>query len=147
MVVASPSMDHTTLNAVGEAALGINVTAHWNVDFDNPQSQAFVAAFRAKYNRTPTYYASQGYDTALAIAAALRQTGGNVTNTEAFRTAMLKADFKSLRGAFRFGPNQHPVQDWWALRVERGAAGALEIKTIRKVLENHGDPYAAQCRL
>lgn len=147
MVVAAPSLDHTTLNAVGEAALGVNVTSHWNVDFDIPESQAFVAAFRQRHNRTPTYYAQQGFDTALAIGAALRQTNGNVRDTEAFRTAMLKADFKSTRGSFRFGPNQHPVQDWHAIRCERNAAGQLELKTIRKVLENHGDSYAAQCRL
>ena len=147
MVVAAPSLDHTTLNAVGEAALGVNVTSHWNVDFDNPENKAFVAAFRAKYNRTPTYYASQGFDTANAIAAALRQTNGNVTNTEAFRTAMLKADFKSVRGPFKFGPNQHPVQDWYALRCERNAAGQLELKTGKKVLEAHGDSYSGQCRL
>jgi branched-chain amino acid transport system substrate-binding protein len=147
MVVASPSLDHTTLNAVGDAALGINVTAQWNIDFPNPESQAFVAAFRAKHNRTPTYYASQGFDTASAIAAALQETNGNVTNTENFRTAMLKANFKAVRGNFRFGPNQHPIQDWWAIRCERNAAGQLELKTQRKILENHGDSYAAQCRL
>lgn len=147
MVVAAPSLDHTTLRAVGEAALGINVTSHWNVDFDLPQSRRFVEAFRQRYNRMPTYYAQQGFDTALAIAATLRQTNGNVTNTEAFRTAMLRADFQSTRGAFRFGPNQHPIQDWHALRAERNAAGELEIRTIRKVLENHGDSYAAQCRI
>ena len=82
-----------------------------------------------------------------AIAAALQETNGNVTNTEAFRTAMLKANFKSLRGNFTFGANQHPIQDWWATRCERNSAGQLEIKTLRKVLENHGDNYAAQCRL
>lgn len=147
MVVASPSLDHTTLAAVGEAALGVNVTAQWNVDLPNPENQAFVAAFRAKYNRTPTYYASQGFDTALAIGAALAGTGGSVANTENFRTEMLKANFKSVRGAFRFGPNQHPIQDWYALKCERNAAGQLELRTIRKILENHGDSYAAQCRL
>lgn len=147
MVVAAPSLDHTTLAAVGDAAVGVNVTSHWNVDFDNPQNQAFVAAFRARYNRTPTYYASQGYDTALAIGAALRQTNGNIANQDMFRTAMLRADFKSLRGGFKFGPNQHPVQDWYALKVERNAAGQLELKTGKKVLENHGDSYAASCKL
>jgi branched-chain amino acid transport system substrate-binding protein len=143
--VPAPSMDSTTLAAVGDAAEGLNLTSHWNVDFDNAASRAFVAAFRAKYNRTPTYYAQQGYDTALAIGAALRQTRGSI-DPAAFRTAMLKADFQSTRGKFSFGPNQHPVQDWYALKVER-AAGNLAIVTKSKILENEGDSYAAQCRL
>jgi branched-chain amino acid transport system substrate-binding protein len=147
MVVAAPSLDVNIVRAVGDAALGLTCTSHWNADFDNPQSKAFVAAFQAKYNRMPTYYASQGYDTALAIGAALRQTNGNVSNADAFRTAMLRADFKSLRGPFKFGPNQHPVQDWYSIKVERNAAGQLELKTGAKVMENHGDSYAASCKL
>ncbi len=147
MVVAAPSMDHTIMSTVGEAALGINLTTHWNVDFDNAGSRRFVEAFRARYNRTPTFYAGQSYDTALAIAAALRATNGSVTDTNAFRTAMLRADFQSIRGPFRFGPNQFPIQDWWAAQVVRNPAGQMEIRTGRKVLENHGDVYAAQCRI
>jgi branched-chain amino acid transport system substrate-binding protein len=141
----APSMDATTLNAVGDAAEGLNLTSHWNSDFDNPASRRFVEAFRAKHNRMPTYYAQQGFDTALAIAAALRQTRGSI-DPAAFRTAMLKAEFESTRGRFRFGANQHPVQDWYALKVER-VGGALALVTKDRVLENHGDAYAAQCRL
>jgi branched-chain amino acid transport system substrate-binding protein len=147
MVVPSPSMDATTLAAVGDAALGINVTSQWNSDFDNPSSKAFVAAFTRKFNRVPTYYASQGYDTALAIGAALQATGGKVDDTDAFRAAMLKADFPSVRGAFKFGPNQHPVQDWYSLKVAKAADGKLALKTVGKVLTNYGDAYAKDCKL
>ncbi len=146
MVLASPSLDHTTLAAVGDAALGLNVTAQWNADFDNDANRTFMAAWTKAYKRAPTYYASQGYDTALAIAAALKATGGK-TNAEPFRQAMLKADFKATRGAFKFGPNQHPIQDWYALKVEKGADGKPAIVTKGKVLTNHGDAYSGQCKL
>ncbi|HEV7338163.1 MAG TPA: ABC transporter substrate-binding protein [Bosea sp. (in: a-proteobacteria)] len=146
MVLAEPSLDSTTLKAVGEAALGLSVTAHWNTDFDNPSNKAFVEAFTKAYNRVPTYYASQGYDTALAIASALRATGGK-TDVPALRKALAKADFQSVRGAFKFGPNQHPVQDWYALKVEKGADGAPVLKTSGKVLSNHSDAYAKDCKL
>ena len=147
MVVSSPSLDSTTLNAVGDAALGIEVSAQWNSDFDNPVSKKFVADFQARYGRMPTYYASQGFDTALAIAAALKETGGRVDDTEAFRRAMLKANFEATRGKFRFGPNQHPIQDWYAIRPERGADGKLFLKTQGKVLSDRGDAYAEQCKI
>ena len=146
MVLAEPSLDSTTLKAVGEAALGLSVTAHWNTDFDNPSNKAFVEAFTKAYNRVPTYYASQGYDTALAIASALKATGGK-TDVPALRKALAKADFQSVRGAFKFGPNQHPVQDWYALKVEKGADGAPVLKTSGKVLSNHSDAYAKDCKL
>ncbi|HEX3441208.1 MAG TPA: ABC transporter substrate-binding protein [Pseudolabrys sp.] len=147
MVVAEPSLDGVTLKAVGDAALGLNVTAHWNTDFDNPANKEFMAAWTKEYNRPATYYASQGYDTALAIGAALKGTGGKVDDTDAFRTAMLKADFKSVRGDFKFGPNQHPVQDWYALKVEKGSDGALHLNTKRKIMSAYGDSFAHECKL
>ena len=147
MVVAAPSMDATILKAVGEAGLGINLTTHWNTDFDNPANKRFVAEFEKKYNRVPTYYASQSYDTALAIAAALKGTGGKVDDAEAFRKEMLKANFEAIRGPFKFGPNQHPIQDWWAAKVEKDAQGKPAIRSTTKVLTNHGDVYAKECKL
>lgn len=147
MVLASPSLDSVILNAVGEAALGLHVTSHWNADLDNAANKAFVEAFQKAYGRIPTNYAAQGYDTALAIGAALKATGGKVDNTDAFRAAMLKADFKATRGDFKFGPNQHPVQDWYALGVEKGADGKLRLVSKGKVMTNHGDAYSKDCKL
>jgi branched-chain amino acid transport system substrate-binding protein len=147
MVVPSPSMDAVTLKAIGEAAVGVNVSAQWNSDFDNAANKAFVEAWTKKYNRPITYYASQGYDTALAIGAALKQTGGKVDDAKAFRTAMLKADFAATRGNFKFGKNQHPIQDWYSMKVVKGADGAPIIKTMGKISSDTGDFYAKDCKL
>ena len=102
MFVDAAGLDRRILAAVGPAAQGVNITSQWNADFDNPASRAFVAAFKAKYNRIPDSYASQGYDTARLLASALKAVHGDLSNTEAFRQALLKADFVSVRGAFRF---------------------------------------------
>lgn len=147
MVVAEPSMDAVILKTLGDAALGLNVASHWNTDFENPANEAFVEAFRKAYNREPTYYASQGYDTALLIASALRATGGDLSNADAFRAALRKADFQSVRGRFRFGPNQHPIQDWYALKVVKGDDGKLALKTYGKIFDDHADVYASQCKM
>ena len=147
MVVAAPSLDSVILKAIGDAALGVHISSHWNSDLPNEANKAFVAAFQKKYGRMPTYYAAQGYDTALAIAAALKETGGKVDDVNAFSAAMRKANFQSVRGSFSFGPNQHPIHDWYSLRVERGADGNLGIVTKGKVLESHSDIYARDCKL
>jgi len=55
MVVAAPSLDAVTLSVVGEAALGVNVTSHWNSDFDNPASKTFVAGWDKAYHRPATF--------------------------------------------------------------------------------------------
>lgn len=147
MVLAEPSMDAVTLKAIGDAALGINVSAHWNSDFDNPANKKFMEAWMKAYNRMPTYYASQGYDTALAIGAALKATNGSLDDADAFRDAMRKADFESVRGKFKFGPNQHPIEDWYALKVVKGDDGKPAIKTVGKVFEDHGDAYSGECKM
>ena len=60
---------------------------------------------------------------------------------------MLKVDFKATRGSFKFGANQHPVQDWYSLKVDKAADGKLALKTVGKVLTNHSDVYAKDCKL
>ena len=146
MVVPSPSMDQTTVKAVGDAAVGLKVSAQWNTDLDNPANKEFMAAWTKAYNRAPTYYASQGYDTAKLIASALKATGGKVDD-DAFVKALKKADFSSVRGNFKFGNNNHPIQDWYALEVVKGADGQAQIKTVGKIFTEQGDVYAKECKL
>jgi branched-chain amino acid transport system substrate-binding protein len=130
---------------VGDAAEGVNLSSHWNSDFSNPASLAFVAAFRAKHNRTPTYYAQQSYDTARAIGAALRQTRGSI-EANPFRTAMLRADFASTRGNFRFNTNQYPIQNYYLREIQKDSQGRLVNRIVgQPVLTNHGDAYVKDC--
>jgi branched-chain amino acid transport system substrate-binding protein len=147
MVVAEPSMDGVTLAAVGDAAIGLNVSSHWNFDFNNAANKTFMDAWNKTYNRPVTYYSSQGYDAALLLASALKATGGKIDDADAFRAALRKADFTSVRGKFAFGPNQHPVQDWFALKVEKGSDGKPVLKTVGEVFKDHGDVYAAECKM
>lgn len=149
MVVAVFSLDTTILKAVGAPALGINIGTHWNSDFDNPANKKFMAEWTKKYgaDRVPTNYAAQSYDAALAIGAALKGVNGDLKDTDKFRQAMLKADFQAVRGAFKFGPNHHPIQDWYSTKVEKDASGKLVIKTAEKILSNHSDFYAKDCKL
>ena len=148
MVVHQASLDQAIVKALGDAAVGLRVTSHWNDDFDNSANVIFVNAWKAKYGARPiTIYAAQGYDAALLIGSALKATGGRLDDMDAFRFAMRKANFSSVRGAFKFGSNQHPVQDWYALEAEKKANGEVVLKTQKKVLANHGDAYAAACKL
>ena len=141
------SFDERLLKAVGAAALGVRNASQWTHDLDNPENKAFVAAFRKAYGRTPTLYASQGYDTAHLIGSALKAVDGDLSRTDAFRKALEKADFASVRGSFRFGSNHHPIQDIYVREVVKGADGSITNKTLGKVFSDHADAYAAECRM
>jgi len=141
------SFDERLLKAVGDSALGVVNGSQWTHDLDNPENVAFVAAFREAYGRTPTLYASQGYDTARLIGSALAAVDGDVSDTAAFREALLEADFESVRGAFRFGPNQHPIQDLYVREVVKTDDGGTTNKTLKKVFTDHADAYAVECQM
>jgi branched-chain amino acid transport system substrate-binding protein len=147
MVLSKPSLDTVILNAVGAAAIGLKGTTHWAADFDNAASRAFVAAWREKYgDKLLTTYAQQGWDTAQLIASALRATGG-LEDIDAFRAALRAADFDSTRGDFSFGPNQHPVQDWWLIEIVADAEGRPQIVTREQIRNDVGDIHAARCKM
>ncbi len=140
------SIDGTNLAAMGDAPMQTYQTASWNADLPNPANQAFVAAYRAKYHDTPSFYAAYAYDAALLLDSALRQTGG-ADDRPALVKAMEKADFASVRGGFKFGPNHFPLQDFYLLQVARSPAGAVEQQVRGTVFSMHGDDYVNQCHM
>ncbi|TAN11298.1 MAG: ABC transporter substrate-binding protein [Rhizobiaceae bacterium] len=148
MVVHPASLDQAIVQAVGDAAIGVQVTSHWNSDFDNPVNKTFVAAWKAKYGDRPiTYYAAQGYDAALLFGVGLEKDPKGGADAAAFRKALLTSAIPTVRGKFKFGPNQNPIQDWYALTAVKGPDGKMMLKTEKKVLTDHGDVYAAQCKM
>ncbi len=138
------SFDQTILAAAGEAALGVPNTSQWAKDFDNDANRTFVAAFEGAYGRLPSTYAQQAYDTGLLLLSALDKA--SVDDADAFRAALKEADFDSPRGNFRFGPNNHPIQDYVAREVVM-EDGVITNRTIETVLTDHADAYAADCAM
>jgi branched-chain amino acid transport system substrate-binding protein len=59
--------------------------------------------------------------------------------------ALKKADFKSVRGAFRFNSNQLPIQSYYLREVVKGPDGQLGFVTRELVERDYADTYAAQC--
>ena len=141
------SFDERLLGAVGAAALGVKNGSQWTHDLDNPANKQFVEAFRAAYDRTPTLYASQGYEAARLIGSALKSVGGDVTKFDQLRTAVRKADFESVRGQFAFTSNQHPVQNLYIREVVEDGKGGFTNQTLKAVFTNHGNAYVDECSM
>lgn len=139
------SFDERILKAVGDAAVGVVNGSQWSVDLDNLENKAFVAAFRKTYGRTPTLYASQGYDAALLIGSALAAVNGDVSQADAFRAALEKADFPTVRGKFSFAGNHHPVQDIYVREVIKDDQGNYTNHLLKKVFTDHTDAYGSEC--
>jgi branched-chain amino acid transport system substrate-binding protein len=141
------TVDESTLPAQQDAALGFFGGANWAPDLDNPQNKRFVAAYEKEFGAVPATYAFQAYDAALLIDSAVRQAQGNVANREALRAAMMKAEFTSLRGGFKFNTNHYPIQDFYLVKVAKRADGKFETQIVKKVFENYADPHAKDCAM
>ena len=142
----SYTVDNTTLPAIGEDAVGLVKTTFWSEDSDNAVTRRFVEDFHKRYGRYAAEYAAQAYDTIMLLDSAVRAVKGRIEDKPAFLAALKKADFKSVRGSFRFNNNNFPIQDYYVGRVVR-EGGRLRHKTDEVVLKDHGDAYASQCPL
>ena len=142
------SADQDVIGPVGGAMAGLFNTAHWSPDFTNAANQKFMAEFQKEYKRVPTLYASQGYDAALLINAAVRDVKGKLEDQPAVRKALKAARFESVRGPFKFNNNQYPVQNYYVRAVGSDGKGGLINKSFNEpILKDHGDAYAQNCAM
>lgn len=145
-VLSAFTVDESTLPAQQDAAIGLFGGANWAPNLDNPQNKKFVASYEAAYNVVPGTYAFQAYDAAMLIDSAVKAVKGDLSNKDAVRAALKKADFTSLRGAFKFNTNGYPIQDFYLTKVAKRPDGKFQTEIVQKVFENYGDRYAGDCK-
>lgn len=146
-LLTSGVVDGTTLPALKDAALGVVGGQFWGPDTDNPASKQFVEAFEKKYNRIPSNFAAQGYDSALLLDAAIGKVKGNVSDKTAFEAALKAGTTKSVRGTLKFNNNHFPINDWYVFEVANDAKGRVSLKTVATPLKDHKDAYYTQCKM
>ena len=79
------------------------------------------------------------------IDSALKATKSDTTNKDALRAALAKADFKSLRGGFKFNTNHYPIQDFYLVKVAKRPDGKFQTEIVQRVFENDSDQHAKNC--
>jgi branched-chain amino acid transport system substrate-binding protein len=141
------TVDESTLPAQQDAAVGMFGGSNWAPNLDTPENKKFVAGYEAAYGSVPGSYAMHAYDTALLIDSAVRVTAGKTTDKDALREAIRKADFKSLRGDFKFGTNGFPIQDFYLVKAAKRPDGKFQTEIVEKVFDDYGDVYAKECPL
>lgn len=141
------SADEDVIKAVGEGMVGMYNASQWAHDLPVPENQRFVAEFQKEYGRLPSLYASQGYDAARLIDAAVRGVQGNIEDKPVMRAALAAAEFNSVRGRFRFNRNQYPVQDYYLRVIEKDARGRITNRTVGTIFRGHADAYVGECAM
>jgi branched-chain amino acid transport system substrate-binding protein len=147
LVTGPASADEDTIAAVGEPMLGLFSTSQYSHDVPNAANQKFVAEFRKAYKRYPTFYAAQAYDAILAMDAAARDVKGNVKDRAAVLKALKAANFQSIRGPFKYGNNNFPIQDYYLRVIGKDPEGNITNKTLSTPLKGYQDAYHQFCKM
>ena len=141
------TVDSLSLPRLKDLAEGSLMTQFWAPDLDNAVNKRFVADYRKKTGRYPTFYAAQSYDTIMLINSAVTAVGGDLSNKSGMRTAMRKANFPSVRGPFKYGNNHFPIQNFYLRKAVKDAEGNYTTTIIKTVYTNHQDTYAKDCKM
>ena len=141
------TVDESTLPAQQDAAVGMYSGMSWAPNTDTPENKKFVADFEKEYGYVPGSYAMHAYDAARLIDASVKAVGGKVDDRAALMAQLKKADFKSVRGPFKFNKNGYPIQDYYLVKVAKRADGKFETQIAEKVFTALQDPFVGECGL
>jgi len=142
------TIDELSLPLQKDNALGVPGAQEWVNDLPNEQNKQFVADYRKKYpGLRPTYYGAQAYDAAQLINSAVVAVKGDTSKKDAMRAEMEKANFKSLRGPFKYGNNHITIQNFYLQDVVKDADGALSLKTVATIVKDNQDRFHDKCSM
>jgi branched-chain amino acid transport system substrate-binding protein len=139
------TIDDLSLPRLKDLAVGVPGAQEWVADMANPTNQKYVADYKAKYSASPSFYGAQTYDAAGLIDSAITAVKGDLTNKEGMRKEMEKADFRSVRGGFKFGNNHIPIQNFYLQDAVKNADGSYALKTAATIVKDDQDKFHDQC--
>jgi branched-chain amino acid transport system substrate-binding protein len=139
------TIDSLSLPRQGENALGVPGAQQWVNDLPNAENKKYVEDFKAKHKAYPSFYGAQSYDAVGLINSAVVAVKGDLTKKEAMRNEMRKANYKSVRGPYKYGNNHFPIQNFYLQDVVKDKDGMLTLKTVATIVKDSQDEHAKKC--
>jgi len=141
------TIDELSLPLQKDLAVGVAGAQQWVNDLPNAANKKFVADFIKKYpGKKPSFYGAQSYDAANLIASAVKALNGDLSDKKKTEAALEKADFKSVRGGFKYGNNHFPIQNFY-LQVAEKKGDDYVLKTVATIVENDQDKHHGKCSM
>jgi len=100
----------TKLQDMGDDAVGMITMHHYSADYDTPENQAFVKAWKAEYGEdtTPDFMGVAGWDGMAAIFHVIRTLDGDI-DADAAMAALKGWKFDSPRGPIMIDPETRDI--------------------------------------
>jgi branched-chain amino acid transport system substrate-binding protein len=113
------SYDEFVLPSMGDEVIGHVSPLMYSAALDTPKNAAFVKAYRAKYNKVPSYYSETDYTTAEWIDEVMKKTGGKWPGAEEFIKIMQGMKLDTVRGPVSMDEMRNPIQNIYIKKVEK----------------------------
>jgi branched-chain amino acid transport system substrate-binding protein len=136
LIGAGTTTDEHVLPFMGDEALGVVTALHYSAALDTPANRTFVAAYRARYNRVPSYYSESMYTGAKWLVTAAEAVHGNVEDSAAVVDALRTVKLTDApRGPVELDDYGNPIENVYIRRVERvnGQLQNTVIETVPRV--------------
>lgn len=136
LIGGGSTTDEHVLPFMGDEALGVITALHYSAALDTPANRRFVAAYRARYKKVPSYYAESMYTGGKWFAKAVELVGGDIEDASAFVDALRNAKLADLpRGPVELDEYGSPIENVYIRKVERvnGELQNTVINTFPKV--------------
>src|SRR3984957_12983746 len=138
-------VDDLSLPRLKDLAVGIPGAQEWVNDLPNDANKKYVTEYKAKYSASPSFYGAQTYDAVGLIDSAVTAVKGDLADKEGMRKEMEKADFKSVRGNFKYGNNHIPIQNFYLQDAVKNADGSYSLRTVATIVKDDQDKFHDKC--
>jgi branched-chain amino acid transport system substrate-binding protein len=139
------TIDETTLPLQKDLALGVPGAQEWVNDLPNEANKKFVADYKAKHQKGPSFYGAQSYDAVNLVNSAVVAVNGDLGKKDAMRAEMRKANYASVRGSYKYGNNHFPIQNFYLQEAVKDAGGKLVLKTVATIVKDSQDKFHDKC--
>ena len=120
LIGGGTTFDEFVLPSLGDEAIGGMTPLQYSAALDTPINKRFVAEYRKKYGKVPSYFSETTYTSTRWIAEAVKAVGGDVENREKFLEALRKVEIPdSPRGPVKLDAHGNPIQNIYVRKVEK----------------------------
>jgi branched-chain amino acid transport system substrate-binding protein len=147
LVGPATAIDQSVLATMGPPAADIFSVGPWSDDLDAPANRRLMGEFEGEYGRPASFYATQGYDAAMLIDAAIKALDRRIGDEDALRGALRRSEFPSTRGSFRFDTNQFPIQSYFLRQVVKDSREHMVNELRGTLARDYRDGRAGECSM
>ncbi|HSE93371.1 MAG TPA: ABC transporter substrate-binding protein [Methylomirabilota bacterium] len=120
LIGGGTTFDEFVLPSLGDEAIGGISPLIYSAALDTPVNKRFVAEYRKKYGKVPSYYSETCYTSGRWINEAAKAVNGDVENREKFLEALRKVEIPDApRGPVKLDAHGNPVQNIYVRKVEK----------------------------